>query len=43
VGDSIAAGQRSGHDAPELESLGGLALGACGLLAWRKSRARTAR
>ncbi len=28
VGDSIAAGQRSGHDAPELESLGGLALGA---------------
>lgn len=38
VGDSIAAGQRSGHDLPELESLGGLAVGALGLLAWRKSR-----
>jgi len=38
VGDTIAAGQRSGHDVAELESLGGLALGAIGLLAWRKSR-----
>jgi len=38
VGDRIKAGQKSGHDKPELESLGGLALGALGLLAWRKSR-----
>ncbi len=43
VGDSIAAGQKSGHDAPELESLGGLALGAVGLLAWRKSRSQAGR
>lgn len=43
VGDSIAAGQRSGHDVAELESLGGLALGAIGLLAWRKRRSRAAR
>jgi hypothetical protein len=43
VGDTIAAGQKSGHDAPELESLGGLALGAAGLVAWRKSRSRAAR
>ena len=40
VGDTIGAGQKSGHDKPELESLGGLALGALGLLAWRKSRAQ---
>jgi len=40
VGDTIGAGQRSGHDVAELESLGGLALGALGLLAWRKSRAQ---
>ena len=38
VGDTIGAGQKSGHDTPELESLGGLAVGALGLLAWRKSR-----
>jgi hypothetical protein len=38
VGDTIGAGQKSGHDVAELESLGGLALGAIGLLAWRKSR-----
>ena len=38
VGDTIGAGQKSGHDKPELESLGGLALGALGLLTWRKSR-----
>ena len=38
VGDTIRAGQKSGHDVAELESLGGLALGAVGLLAWRKSR-----
>jgi hypothetical protein len=43
VGDTIGAGQKSGHDLPELESLGGLALGAMGLLAWRKSRSRAAR
>jgi hypothetical protein len=43
VGDTIAAGQKSGHDAPELESLGGLALGAVGLVGWRKSRSRAAR
>jgi hypothetical protein len=42
VGDKIEAGQRSGHDALELESLGGLALGALGLLAWRKSRIQAA-
>ncbi len=40
VGDTIEAGQKMGHDVPELESLGGLAFGAVGLLAWRKSRAR---
>ena len=40
VGDTVGAGQKSGHDKPELESLGGLALGALGLLAWRKSRAQ---
>jgi hypothetical protein len=28
---------------PELESLGGHALGAIGLLAWRKSRSQAAR
>ena len=38
VGDTIGAGQKSGHDVAKLESLGGLALGAIGLLAWRKSR-----
>ena len=43
VGDTIGAGQKSGHDTSELESLGGLALGAAGLLAWRKRRSRTAR
>jgi hypothetical protein len=42
VGDSIG-GQKSGHDAPELESLGWLALGAAGLLAWRKSRPQATR
>ena len=38
-GDTVAAGQKSGNSAPALESLGGLALGAAGLLAWRKRRA----
>lgn len=40
VGDTVGAGQKSGHDLSELESLGGLALGAAGLLAWRKRRSR---
>ena len=42
VGDTIGAGQKSGHDVAKLESLGGLALGAIGLLAWRKSRPQAA-
>jgi hypothetical protein len=47
-GESIRAGQRSSDEkppqhAPDQGSLGGLALGAAGLLAWRKSRSRTAR
>ncbi len=42
-GEPIRAGQTSSNDAPELESLGGLALGAVGLLAWRKSRSQAAR
>ncbi|HEY2713818.1 MAG TPA: hypothetical protein VGI60_14990 [Chthoniobacterales bacterium] len=36
-GDVIKAGQKTGS-APELESVGGLALGATGLLAWRRRR-----
>src|SRR5215469_9146128 len=37
VGDTITAGQTSSNDmVPEEGSLGGLALGAAGLLAWRK-------
>jgi len=53
-GEPIRAGQRSSDEqapdqgstdeqAPDQGSLGGLALGAVGLLAWRKSRAQTAR
>ena len=53
-GEPIKAGQTSSHEqvpdqdstdeqAPDEGSLGGLALGAVGLLAWRKSRSRTAR
>jgi hypothetical protein len=53
-GEAIRAGQgipRAGEDEqdvsddqrPDEGSLGGLALGAVGLLAWRKSQARTAR
>jgi len=47
-GEPIFAGQRSSDEqAPDHASvqgsLGGLALGAAGLLAWRKSRSRTAR
>jgi len=41
-GEPIRAGQTSSKDVPELESLGGLALGAIGLLAWRKSREQAA-
>ena len=36
-GEPVLAGQRGPNTfAPELESLGGLALGAVGLLAWRR-------
>jgi len=43
-GESITAGQMSSdNDAVNENSLGGLALGAVGLLAWRKSRSRAAR
>jgi hypothetical protein len=39
VGDRIKAGQKSSHEqAPDRGSLGWLAAGAAGLLAWRKSR-----
>ena len=42
-GEPITAGQRSsGRKAPDQGSLGWLALGASGLLAWRKSRSRLA-
>ncbi len=38
-GDRIRAGQRAGgHNSMAFESLGGLALGAIGLLAWRRRR-----
>jgi len=37
-GDVVLAGQKSDDAAPGLESLGGLALGAAGLLAWRRRR-----
>jgi LPXTG-motif cell wall-anchored protein len=38
-GDRVLAGQTGANtSAPELESLGGLALGAAGLLAWRRRR-----
>jgi hypothetical protein len=42
-GEPIRAGQTSSNDSTQLESLGGLALGAIGLLAWRKSRVQAAR
>ena len=50
-GEAIRAGEgipRAGEDmsneqGPDEGSLGGLALGAVGLLAWRKSRSRNAR
>jgi len=41
-GEPLRAGQLSSdNDAVKENSLGGLALGAVGLLAWRKSRSRT--
>jgi hypothetical protein len=43
-GEPIRAGQTSSNEmVPEEGSLGGLALGAAGLLVWRKRRSRTAR
>jgi len=46
-GERIFAGQKSSGErpdqVPDQGSLGALALGAAGLLAWRKSRSRTAR
>lgn len=38
-GEVVKAGQKRSHSLPDLESLGGLALGAAGLLAWRRRRA----
>jgi MYXO-CTERM domain-containing protein len=38
-GEVVRAGQKMSHSSPGLESLGGLALGAAGLLAWRRRRA----
>jgi hypothetical protein len=37
-GDTVFAGQKSGDSAPRLESLGGLAIGAAGLLASRRRK-----
>ena len=42
IGDRVRAGQKSNSDTPALESLGGLALGAAGLIALRKQRALVA-
>jgi hypothetical protein len=42
-GEPVSAGQKSsGEQAPDQGSLGGLALGAVGLLTWRKNRSQTA-
>jgi MYXO-CTERM domain-containing protein len=38
-GEVVKAGQKRSHSSADLESLGGLALGAAGLLAWRRRRA----
>lgn len=38
-GDVVLAGQKSNGSTTSLQSLGGLALGAAGLLAWRRGRA----
>ena len=37
-GDKVLAGQKTDGSAPMMESLGGLALGAAGLLAWRRRK-----
>ncbi len=37
-GEVVQAGQKTSQSSPDLESLGGLALGAAGLLAWRRRR-----
>jgi hypothetical protein len=37
-GDRVFAGQKSNDSAPSLESLGGLAVGAAGLLGWRRGK-----
>ena len=42
VGDPIRAGQKTIRDIPKGGSLVGLALGAAGLMAWRRQRARVA-
>ena len=39
-GDIVLAGQKSDDSAPALESLGGLAIGAAALLAWRGQRTK---
>ena len=39
-GEAVQAGQKRSQSAPDLESLGGLAVGAAGLLAWRRRRGR---
>lgn len=41
-GDRIKTGQTSSPSGPELESLGGLAIGAAGIMAWRRRRLRLA-
>jgi MYXO-CTERM domain-containing protein len=41
-GDRVFAGQKSKDSAPTMESLGGLALGAAGLCAWRRRRREVA-
>jgi len=42
VGDSIKTGQKTTDSTPMRESLAGLALGAAGLIAWRRQRANLA-